>query len=75
MAFQESRAAQTDELGAEGNSATTLVDGLTRAMHAGEEIGLVRLYAGQLEAQVRDLEALLRSADPNMRGIRARLRN
>jgi hypothetical protein len=37
--------------------------------------GLVQLYARQLEERLRGLEALLRSADPNVCAARARLCN
>lgn len=40
-----------------------------------EDAGLVQLYARQLEERLLGLEALLRSADPNVREARARLCN
>jgi hypothetical protein len=64
MAFQKTMFVDADEF-AEGNSLSGSDD----------EMGLARLYRGQLGEQVRRLEALLRSADPNMRETRARLRN
>jgi hypothetical protein len=75
MAYQETRLVDAGEFSSDGNKLSAAVDGLTYLIHSDDDVGIVGLYAGQLEAQVRGLEALLRSADPNMRGVRARLRN
>ena len=40
-----------------------------------EDAGLVQLYMRQLEERLRELEALLRSADPNVREAQTRLCN
>lgn len=74
-AFQENRLVDAEDFARNGNSLSAAVDGLTYVIHSNDDMGLLGLYAGQLEAQVRNLEALLRTADPNMRGVRARLRN
>jgi hypothetical protein len=75
MAYQEIRLVDADELVVEGNKRPDTLEGLTFVIHAGDDTGMAGLYAGQLEARVRSLEALLRSADPNLREVRARLRN
>lgn len=52
------------------------LDGLSHQIYwSNGDAGLVWLYAQQLEARVKALGAVLRSADPNMRRVRARLWN
>jgi hypothetical protein len=75
MAFQEVSFLDADEFAAEGNGLSSVVEGLMYVIDSDDESGLAGLYRGQLGAQVRGLEALLRSADPNMRDTRERLRN
>jgi hypothetical protein len=75
MAFQETRSVDTDEYVANGSTLSAAVDGLTYLMLPGDDMEMVGLYARQLDARVRDMEALLRSDDPNVRGVRARLVN
>jgi hypothetical protein len=75
MAFQGIVQVEGDEFIADGSNVSTAVDGLTYLMHSDDETGLAGLYARQLEAQVRGMEALLRSDDPNARDVCARLSN
>ena len=73
MAFQEILFVAADEFITEGNSVSAAADGVTYLVHADDDKGLAGLYARELETQVRSLEALLRSNDPNARAVCARL--
>jgi hypothetical protein len=64
-----------DEFVVDGNSMSAAGDGVTYLIHSDDETGLVGLYARQLETQVRRVEALLRSDNPNARELCARLWN
>jgi len=75
MAFEEILFVNADEFVADGYNLSGMGDGPSYLIHSDDETGLVGLYARHLEAQARDLEALLRSTDPNARAACARLRN
>jgi hypothetical protein len=75
MAFQEILFVNADEFIADGYNLSGMGDGPSYLIHSDDESGLVGLYARHLEGQARDLETLMRSADPNARDVCARLRN
>ena len=75
MAFQEIVLVDAEGFIAEERPMSAAVDGLTYLIHTDDDTGLLGLYARQLEAQVRGLEALLHSDNPNARDACARLWN
>jgi hypothetical protein len=75
MALQEVLFVDADGFVVDGVHIADTMDSLTFLIDTDDETGLVGLYAKQLHARVRGLEALLRSDEPNMRDVQARLCN
>jgi hypothetical protein len=76
MALQSDLLMNADELVVDTAQVSDTLDSLTHlACWNDADAGLVQLYASQLEERLRGLGALLRSADPNVREVRARLCN
>jgi hypothetical protein len=75
MAFQEIMFTDADEFCADDLQLSGMGDGPAYLLYPEDATGLVGLLARQVAVRVRDLEILLRSADPNMRDVLARLVN
>jgi hypothetical protein len=76
MALQNDLIVEASELEVDAARMSDTLDNLTHMVCWNDkDAGLVWMYAQQLEARVRTLGTLLRSADPNMREVRARLCN
>jgi hypothetical protein len=76
MALQSDLFVDADELVGDAARVSDTLDSLTHMVCWNDkDAGLACLYAQQLEARVRALGTLLRSADPNVRAVRARLCN
>jgi hypothetical protein len=76
MALQTVLFVDVDELAVDAVRVSETLDNLTHLLYLNEgDAGLVGLYARQLEERFRVLGTLLRSADPNLRDVRARLCN
>jgi hypothetical protein len=75
MAFQEIMFTDADELSADDLQLSGMGDGPAFLLSPEDETGLVGLFARQVALRARNLETLLRSADPNMRDVLARLVN
>jgi hypothetical protein len=76
MALQSDLFMDADEFVAEATRVSDTLDSLTYLVcWNDQDVGLVQLYARQLEERLRGLGALLRSTDPNVREAQARLCN
>jgi hypothetical protein len=76
MALQSDLFIDTDEFLADATRVSDTLDSLTYLVcWNDEDIGMVQLYARLLQARLRGLGVLLRSTDPNVREVRARLCN
>jgi hypothetical protein len=75
MAFQGIMFTDADEFSADDMRLSGVGDGPEYLLHPEDETGLVGLLARQVAVRVRDLEVLMRSNDPNMREVCARLVN
>jgi hypothetical protein len=66
MALQEVLFVDSDEFVVDGVRMSDSVVSLTYHIHSDEDMGLVALYARQLEDRLRDVSCLLRSGDKDM---------
>ena len=76
MALQNDLFMDADEFLVDAARVSDTLVSLTQLAYWNDgDVGLVQLYARQLEERLRGVGALLRSADPNVREARARLCN
>jgi hypothetical protein len=76
MVLQSDLFMDADELVVDAARVSDALVSLTYLVYGNDgDVGLVQLYARQLEERLRDVAALLRSGDPNGREALARLCN